>query len=161
MKTASVKEIKQELTAYTQAELLELCMRLIKFKKENKELVTYKVFEAGDEQNYVRSVQEMLDEIFLDVNTSQPYYAKKTLRKIVRTANRYIKYSPEPTSEAEILMHVCQKIQSLGLKLKKNTQILNLYNGLVKRIDKAIQGMHEDLQYDYQRDMEAIRAYGL
>ena len=38
MKTASVKEIRTELKQRSNDELLELCLQLSKFKKENKEL---------------------------------------------------------------------------------------------------------------------------
>ena len=37
MKAASLKEIKTELDQRSTQELLELCLRLSKFKKENKE----------------------------------------------------------------------------------------------------------------------------
>ena len=50
MRSASVHEIKQELLTLKPAELVELCLRLAKFKKENKELLNYLLFEAQDEQ---------------------------------------------------------------------------------------------------------------
>ena len=49
MKTAAVKDIKQELLQRSPKELLALCLRLSRFKKENKELLTYLLFEASDE----------------------------------------------------------------------------------------------------------------
>jgi len=39
MKTATVHEIKQELVATKPGDLVELCLRLARFKKENKELL--------------------------------------------------------------------------------------------------------------------------
>ena len=41
MKAATVKEIKTELENLSPAALLPLTLRLAKFKKENKELLTY------------------------------------------------------------------------------------------------------------------------
>ena len=35
MKTATVKELKDELKNYSKEELLQLCLRMSKFKKEN------------------------------------------------------------------------------------------------------------------------------
>ena len=154
MKTASIKEIKTELENTPKDVLLEMCLRLTKFKKENKELLTYLMFEQGNEKSYVASVNVLLDEIFETVNRTQLYFAKKTIRKIVRTANRYIKYSDAKTTEPDILIHVCNRIIELGLDLHKNTALHNLYLGLIKKINKSIESMHEEEQYDYKKLME-------
>jgi len=156
MKTASLKEIKTELETLPEAELLKLCTRLARFKKENKELLTYLLFEAGNEPGYVQAVNNLLTEMFTTVNTKNLYLAKKTLRKIVRTANRYIKYSDAETTEPDILIFVCEKIMELDINLKKNTALLNLYLGLIKKIKKAVGEMHEDMQYDYLKLIERI-----
>ena len=64
MKIESIVTIKKELKHLTQEELLELCLRLGKFKKENKALLTYLLFEAHDEDGYIASVKTTLDELF-------------------------------------------------------------------------------------------------
>ena len=156
MKTASVKEIKTELEGLSPAELLRICLRLTKFKKENKELLTYLLFESANEADYVKAVNELLAALFLTVNTKNLYLAKKTIRKIVRMANRYIKYSDSETTEPDILIFVCEGINELQLNLKKNTALLNLYAALLKRINKAVSAMHEDMQYDYLKVIERI-----
>ncbi len=156
MKTASLKEIKTELESLPPATLLELCIKVSKFKKENKELLTYLLFGAQDERVYIASVREMLDELFLTVNKSQLYFAKKTIRKIVRTANRYIKYSNQKTTEPDLLLHICKKINELNLQLHKNTALQNIYNSQIKKIRKAIVLMHEEEQYDYLKMLEEL-----
>jgi hypothetical protein len=156
MKTASLKEIKTELENTPPEKLLELCLRLTKFKKENKELLTYLLFEEGNEQAYVASVKTVLDELFETVNKTQLYFAKKTIRKIVRIANRYIKYSDSKTTEPDILLHVCEKINELNLDLKRNTALYNIYLSQIKKIKKAVAGMHEDEQYDYLKALEEL-----
>ena len=49
MKTATVREIKLELKDKSSDELVELCLMLSKFKKENKELLTYLLYEKHNE----------------------------------------------------------------------------------------------------------------
>jgi hypothetical protein len=156
MKTASLKEIKTELENTPPEKLLELCLRLTKFKKENKELLTYLLFEEGNEQAYVASVKTILDELFETVNKTQLYFAKKTIRKIVRIANRYIKYSDSKTTEPDLLLRVCEKINELNLDLKRNTALHNIYLSQIKKIKKAVAGMHEDEQYDYLKMLEEL-----
>ena len=46
MKTPSIQQIRQELQERSSKELMEYCLRLVKFKLENKELLSYLLFEA-------------------------------------------------------------------------------------------------------------------
>jgi hypothetical protein len=156
MKAASVKDIKTELEHQSQAKLLSLCLKLTKFKKENKELLTYLLFEADNENAYIDSVKNEIDEAFLELNTKNLYIAKKNIRKILRITNRYIKYSGLKPTEATLLMHVCRKIKDSGLALQKSTALTNLYASQIKKIKAAIDTMHEDLQYDYQKELKEI-----
>ena len=137
MKTASVKQIKDELENLSEPELVKLCLRLIKFKKEVKELSSYLLFDQADENGYISSVQNLLLELFAEVNTKNLYIAKKNLRKIIRTVNRYIKYSQEITTEIDLLIFVCLEIQKLRIDFKKSAQISNLYSSQVKKNKKS------------------------
>ena len=156
MKTASVKEIKDEIERMSQPELVKLCLRLIKFKKETKELSSYLLFNAHDEDGYIEGVKELLRELFKEVNTKNLYIAKKNVRKILRLANRYIKYSSEETTEIELLMYVCESIKELKLDMKRSVQLQNLYTTQIKKIKNRIESLHEDLQYDYEKRVTAL-----
>lgn len=156
MKAAGIKEIKEALQDTSHDGLAGICLRLARFKQENKELLTYLLFEAHDEASYVAHVKEGLDDMFSEVNTKNLYFAKKNIRKILRTANKYIRYSGQELTEAELLMHMAGKIRELGLDLSKSPVLLNLYNGIIKRLDKALKGMHEDVRYDMNRQREAL-----
>ena len=156
MKSASIKEIKTALDQLDDKELLEACLRLAKFKKENKELLTYLLFEKDNEPAYISSVKESLNLLFDDVNRSNVYFAKKTLRKIVRIANRYIRYSDDVTTEPELLLFVAEKIPALGFNLKKSAALENIYLSLLKKIKKSVAGLHEDLQYDFQKRINQL-----
>ena len=62
MKPATVKQLKDELKSRDNQQLVELCLSLTKFKKENKELLTYLLFEAEDERGYIESIKEEIKE---------------------------------------------------------------------------------------------------
>lgn len=156
MNAASVKEIKSGLEQLNHKELVEACLRLVKFKKENKELLSYLLFEEADEAGYVNNVKTALEPVFDDVNRTNVYFAKKTLRKIIRLANRYIRYSKVPTTEPEVLLYVLEKMLDLNLNLKKSTALENIYLSAVKKIKKSVDALHEDLQYDYLRQLNNI-----
>jgi len=156
LKTASISEIKQELTNASSKELLELCLRVIKYKKENKELLTFLLFEAHDLPSYIESIKKEMDEQFALINQSTLYLAKKSLRKILRTTNKYIKYTASKEAEVELLIYFCNKIKDSGIRIKKSVALTNLYNNQVKKIKAVVETLHEDLQYDYNREIEQL-----
>jgi hypothetical protein len=157
MKTATIHEIKQELSTTKPAELVELCLRLGKFKKENKELLTYLLFEAHNEQAYAESVKKELDELFAEINQSHLYFAKKSLRKIVRVINKYCRYSGSKQTEVELRLYFCKSLNTSGIPFHHNAVIHNLYQSQLKKIDEVLDTLHEDLQYDYRKDLEELK----
>ena len=68
MKTSSLKELRDELKIYPPEQLQALCIRLAKYKKENKELLTYLLFESDNEQGYIEAVKEEIDSGFETMN---------------------------------------------------------------------------------------------
>lgn len=157
MKTASVTELKKELQNLPPKKLVETALRLAKYKKENKELLTYLLFEADDEAAFVEGVKEEMDAQFAEINRSHIYYAKKSLRKILRFANKHIKYSGEKQTEVELLLHFCQRMKKSGINYRRDAAMVNLYTRQVEKIEKALGKLHEDLREDYRNDLVEIQ----
>jgi len=157
MKPASVNEIKQRLKEIEKKELVEICQRLARFKKENKELLTYLLFEEDDLQGYIQNVKQEIDEGFLQVNLSNVYFAKKTIRKVLRIGNKHIRYTGSKTAEVEILLHYLTSFKGLNLHWQKSTALVNIYKAQLKKIEAAIASMHQDLQYDYRRELQRLQ----
>jgi hypothetical protein len=158
MKAASLKEIKTELSTLHPQQIQELCMHLAKFRKENKELLTYLLFQAHDEKAYVVEVKSEIDELFQEVNKSNVYFAKKTIRKILRIANKYIKYSGAQQTEIELRIHFCKKLRKTGVPLPVNTALGNIYLREFQKIKKLLATLHEDLQFDYEEEIRALES---
>jgi len=156
MKAASVNEIKKSLQALDQKEVQDFCLRLARFKKENKELLTYLLFEAQDENAYVESVKEEMNELFDTVPKSNVYLIKKVLRKILRIVNKQIRYSAVDETEVTLRIYFCMKMKKSGIGLQSSQVIYNLYNQQIKKISAALSKLNEDLQFDYARDFEYI-----
>jgi hypothetical protein len=152
MKTATIQEIKQELMALPHAELAELTLRLTRFKKENKELLTFLLFESHDISGYIEGVKKEMEAAFLDINVTHVYFAKKTIRKVLRTTNKYIRFSGSKQAEAELLIHFCKLVKESGINIDKNPALKNLYQNQLKKIEKAMEGLHGDLQYDLRKN---------
>jgi len=156
MKAATINELKQELQETPPAKITELCIRLARFKKENKELLTYLLFEAHDTAAYIQNVKDEMDLQFAEMNKANVYFVKKTLRKILRTANKYARYSNLAQVEIEVLIYFCICMKDLNIPINKNPVLFNMYNNQLKKITKAVASLHEDLQYDYQREINKL-----
>ena len=128
----------------------DLCLQLIKYKKENKELASYILFESGDEKNYIAQVKTLIADEFSEINKYNLYQAKKTIRKILRIANKYAKYSGNVQTHIELLIYFCESLKSSGIKMNHSVAITKIYASQVLKIKTLVKTLHEDLQYDYQ-----------
>ena len=98
MKIASVNEIKQELDSLKPAALRDLCVRLARYKKENKELLTYLLFDAHDEQGYTDSIKEEIDREFEDLPKANLHLTKKSSTHLTITHPVWKTYRVGPES---------------------------------------------------------------
>ncbi|UXP33394.1 hypothetical protein N6H18_05440 [Reichenbachiella agarivorans] len=156
MKAATLREIKLALGDKSEKELIELCLHLSRFKKESKELLTYLLFEEQDETSYINSVKVEMDELFESMNTSSYYYVNKTVRKVLRLTKKYIRYSKKKETEVELLLHFCQSVKELHPSPNHNLALYNIYLRQKAAISKILLSLHEDLQYDYQQELDRL-----
>ena len=157
MKAATVSKIKKELQHRSPNELLEICLRLAKFKKENKELLTYLLFESDHEADYIEGIKAEITEQFQEINTSSYYYIKKSVRKILRNIKKHSRYSTKKETEVELLIYFCSQFKNINPPMEQNQTLHNIYLRQLDVINKVVNTLHEDLQYDYQREIEALR----
>jgi len=157
MNTASLNEIKKELRTLDPDTVADLCMRLAKYKKENKELLTYLLFEAHDEQSYRAGVKEAVNDLFTDIPArTNTYLVKKAFRKVLRFVNKQIKYSGIKETEIELRIHFCSKVKESQVPLTMGTVLFNMYHQQLKKIYTVLNKLPEDIQADYQRDIKNL-----
>jgi hypothetical protein len=155
MKAYSSNEIKSELAALPPKKIIELCMRLVRFKKENKELLSFLLFNSHDEPAYVAAIKEEIDEEFETLPKPNWYHTKKGLRKVLRLIGKYSKYTNNKESEVELRLHFCKHLQSHPGYLRQQA-IATIYKQQQKKIGALIDIVHEDLQYDYRKQLEEM-----
>jgi len=156
MKPVTIKKIKDELHYKSSQELIELCLKLSKFKKDNKELLSYLLFDVEDEATYIYNVNEYSTLLFGDINTKSFFYIRKSVRKILKLTKKYIRYSKKKETEVELLLHFCKELKKVSPSISKSPRLLNVYNRQLILIKKAIATLHEDLQYDYQLEFDQL-----
>ena len=157
MPTASLSDIRKELQHLDSDALQAFCLRLVRYKKENKELLGYLLFDAHDEPGYIQQVKEQIELLFEEISDRNLYLTKKILRKILRYANRQIKYSGIPQTELELRIFFCEKIVEARIPLSTGTVLFNLYQQQLKKIDSVLAKLPEDLQADYSNSLTIIR----
>ena len=52
------------------------------------------------------------------------------------------------------LLHFCQELLDIKPSIRRNAVLVNMYNRQLIMAQKAIDKLHEDLQYDYQLLLE-------
>jgi hypothetical protein len=156
MKAVTIKVISQELFNLTPKELRDLCLRLSRFKKENKELLTYLLFESSDEASYVESVKKEIDQQFEKINKRSYYFIKKGLRRILFNTRKYIRYSQNKKTEIDLLIYYCSKMKEFSPSIQGNAALRNHYIRQIRTIREKLGSLHEDLQYDYGLELKVL-----
>lgn len=155
MKGEKLINIKKELATYSDKELTEFLLRLAKYKKENKELLSYLLYYADDPMQYAETLKSELEDEFSSLQKHY-YYSSKSLRKILRTLNRHIKYTASKQVEAELLIWFCKNyLRYADLKTSHNP-LRTIFARQLEKIYKLIPKLHEDLQFDYQHEFEGL-----
>lgn len=148
---ASLSEIKKALEHRHQSELLADCLRLVKFKKENKELLSFILFESQNLPSFIQKVKEEVDGLFIEMNMSNVYFIKKTTRKILRNLTKYIRFIQSKEIEAELLIYFCNCFHRYKIPVNKSKQLMNIYASQRKKIEAVMETLHPDLQYDLRK----------
>jgi len=154
MKAYTINEIKTELEQSNTKKLFSLCLKLAKFKKENKELLAFLLFESGDVSAYIEKINAETREYFSDINNSNAYYIKKSVRKILRHINKHIKFIALKQGEAEIRIYFCNCMIDYSMPFHKSRQLLKIYESQLNKIEVTLLNLHPDLQYDLRKQLK-------
>ena len=156
MKASSISQIKKELQYSTKEELIEIVLRIGKYKVENKELLSYLLFDSNNEDGYIEKIKMYMDFQFEIINRENYYYIKKSVRKILRTTKRFIKYTKNIETETTLLIHFCRNLEEMDPSYKYNQVLINMYQRQLGFVEKNLNKMHEDLRYDFRREVDTL-----
>lgn len=156
MQSNTLLEQKKALAQLEKKDLIDLCIRLSKYKKENKELLSYLLYDAHDPLQYAEQVKALLEPEFKTIQKNSYYYSTKSLRKILRTLNRHIKYTLLKQVELELLLWFCINYLKYTDNKTSHKPLQNIFIRQLEKIKKAISKLHEDLQFDYQSEFEDL-----
>jgi len=147
--------LKKELSSRAPKELIEICLSLAKLKVENKEMLTYLLFDAENPIAYAQRLKQDINAHFEVLNLHY-YYATKSLRKVLRLIVKYSRFTKNKQGEIELLLHFGSKFIAT---IEKDTKHYPLLGLLLRSLNKSrllIQKLHEDLRYDYVQEYNAL-----
>jgi hypothetical protein len=143
--TYGIQDIKKEIQHLSNEQLAELCLRLVRYKKENKELLAFLLFDADNEFAFMFSGLP-----------SQSYLAAKYIRKILRLIGKYTKFIGSKQAEIDLLINFCYTyLQYTDRKLSYKPLRMILTRQLEK-IRTLVSKLHEDLQFDYTEEYNRL-----
>ena len=152
MKAATISQLKKELVKLDHGDLLDVCVRMAKFKVESKELLTYLLMKADDEISYAN---DLCGEIDQHLDTPGRIH-KKTLRKVVRWMNKSLRFSGNKETELQVRIHFCRRIKDMRISFGHCRVSANMYATQRQKIDKVIDKVHPDLQFDFKQQMAGL-----
>ncbi len=155
MKATATKQIKEELKSLSQKEVVELCLRLARFRKENKELLSYILFDSGDKQGYIDTIKHEISDAFASLPSNR-YFIKKGLRSMLKDIAKYSRYTGEKEAEAELRLHFCRTMKLYGMASHKHQATMNIYTSQLDKIQSLIPQLLDDLQFDFQKGLNEL-----
>lgn len=153
--TYGTQHIKKEIQHLSHEELAELCLRLVRYKKENKELLAYLLFEAHDEQAFIEKIKGEMGFMFSQL-PSQSYAAAKSIRKILRLLTKYAKFMASKPAEMELLINFCYNYLQYTDRRTSYKPMRLILTRQLEKIRTEIRKLHEDLQFDHSQDYDAL-----
>ena len=155
IKVYGLADIKKEIQFQDKTVLMELILRLARYKKENKELLAYLLFEADNERSFIESVIAENGFMFSQL-PSNNYQMAKSMRKILRLLNKYIKFMGSKEAEIEFSISFCRNYIQYADRRGSYKPMRLIFTRQLEKIKKAIEKLHEDLQFDYAQDYNAM-----
>ena len=146
--TYGLQHIKKEVQHLSHDQLTELLLRLARYKKDNKELLAYLLFEAHDETSFIEKVKAEAGFMFSQL-PALSYHAAKGMRKILRLLSKYTKFMGSKTAEIELLLNFCDNYLEYADRRTSYKPIRLILTRQVEKIRTLINKLHEDLQFDY------------
>jgi hypothetical protein len=153
--TYGLQDIKKELQHLSGLQIADLCLRLARHKKENKELLAYLLFEADNETAFIEKVKAEAGFMFSQLPI-RSYEAAKYLRKILRLIGKYVKFIASKEAEIELLINFCTNYIQYADRKTSYKPLRLILTRQVEKTRTAIGKLHEDLQFDFVNDFNLM-----
>ena len=150
-----LQDIKKEITHLSAQQMAELCLRLARHKKENKELLAYLLFDAQDNAAFIEKVKAEIGFMFSQLPI-QSYAAAKYLRKVLRLIGKYVKFMADKQAEIALLINFCENYLQYADKRTGYKPLKQILTKQIEKINAAIKKLHPDVQADHTGEFDLL-----
>jgi len=157
IKPASLSLIKKELQQYHPDTLRDIILRLSKLKTENKELLSYLLFDSQDLGTYIADVKVEIDNLLDEAIKKPSYKMFKDVKKIVTSITRVSRYTGFKETQAELLVYLCKKLIDKKCMSRSFIALNRLFEKQLDKVENMLQYVHEDLRSDYSEEIRILR----
>lgn len=155
MESPKLNNIRKEINHLPKEVLVDYCLKIAKYKTENKEFLNYLLFYSDNAELYITEIKKIIDEGFNELPYSD-YTATKVLRKLTRIMNKHIKFIADKSYELELALYFCTQFIDKSSPKTHHKPLIALLFRQLKRIEKLIPKLDEDLQFDFQSEFDLV-----
>lgn len=144
-----LSDLKKELLELSKPELIQLCLRVAKLKRENKELLAYLIFDSEDPIFYAQKLKPEIKEVF-EQPFQHAYYLTKSIRKAMRLITKYYRFTSNKQGETELLIYL---VEEFYLSWRNEYRYQALGKVIFRCLEKA-QSNLKKIDEDFRADFE-------
>jgi hypothetical protein len=144
-----LSDLKKELLELSKPELIQLCLRVAKLKRENKELLAYLIFDSEDPLFYAQKLKPEIKEVF-EQPFQHAYYLTKSIRKAMRLITKYYRFTSNKQGETELLIYL---VEEFYLSWRNDYRYQALGKVIYRCLEKA-QSNLKKIDEDFRADFE-------
>lgn len=151
MDISSLQQIKKELEKVDHKQMIQYCLKLASYKRDNKLYLNYLLFESENEITYKEKIQSEILKQFEDINDSTVYYLKKRIRKTKQLLYKYVTFTEQMETHLELYIFFLKQLHPYAQQIESSKQIQSMILTVIRSFEKKLSKLHEDLQYDFRQ----------
>lgn len=144
-----LSDLKKELADLSKPELIKLCLRVAKLKRENKELLSYLIFDADDPLFYAQKLKPEIKEVF-EVPFQHAYYLTKSIRKAMRLITKYYRFTSNKQGETELLIYLVEEFYQSWRNEYRYQALGKVIYRCLEKAQSNLKKIDEDFRTDFE-----------
>lgn len=150
-----LSDLKKELLELSKPELIQLCLRVARLKRENKELLAYLIYDVDDPIFYAQKLKPEIKEVF-----NQPfqhaYYLTKSIRKALRLIAKYYRFTSNKQGETELLIYLVEEFHQSWRYEYRYQALGKIIFRCLEKAEANLCKIEEDFKADFEQPISEL-----
>lgn len=150
-----LSDLKKELLELSKPELIQLCLRVAKLKRENKELLAYLIYDADDPLFYAQKLKPEIKEVF-EQPFQHAYYLTKSIRKTMRLISKYYRFTSNKQGETELLIYLVEEFYQSWRNEYRYQALGKVIFRCLEKAQSNLKKIDEDFRADFEHPINEL-----